>query len=367
MISNKNKRAIYIDLDFIHDNSAAQVDANIHCLLKRLDAVRPNMLCIPAFGGNQKQAPLNLYYRNSVLGQTKGQDLLAKVIDRIRQVFHDTIAIFVWMPTLSLDIEGLPYVKIANADNEAVPSEEGYRRLTPFNKKVRATLKTLYREMAQSVSTVDGIMIHDDLILNDREDVSRYGLAAMKKAGFGDTVESACDEDTRAERAEFKINYLNDFAGELIDEVRAVHGQQVKSARNTFASTLVSQESIEQFSQDLALCLPAYDYLAPMVMPYMEGVSKERHAQFFRDMVAAVKRHDGLEKTLFTLQAMNWASEAQRQQGKQSRWIDGKEMAGWMQQILDLGGQHYGYYPDEFIAEQQSPEARVIRPYMTNV
>lgn len=361
-MSGKHIRAMYIDLDFIYDaDDAAQIEANLQQLLRRLKAVQPNTVYVPAFGGFQKSqatdsdASLYLYYPNSKV-EEKGHNLLGHVLDGIRTAFGDQIALYVWMPTLSLDIAGLPRVMSWNTETQrAELSTEQYRRLSPYATSVRDALKTLFREMAHSVKTLDGIMFHDDLLLGQLEDASTDGLNAMAAAGFGNSMQALSESQRLAQWTTHNIQALNALAAELMNEVRAVHGSQVKSARNTYALTLTSQSAIEQFSQDLALCLPAYDYVAPMVMPYMEEIPKAQHAAFFADAVAAVKAHGGIDKTVFTLQGQEWHTE---------QWIDATELTGWMQHILDAGGKHYGYYPDDFL--EGHPEARIMRPYMRN-
>lgn len=355
-MSGNHIRAIYFDLDFIFDATGAdQIEANLQQLLTRLASLRPNVVYVPAFGGNQKKAPLYLYYPNSYVMQ-EGNNLLGHVLARIRATFGNQIALYVWMPTLSLDIDDFPKVlEWDSSSQEAKLNGDQYRRLSPFSDRVRSALKTLFSEMAHSVSTLDGIMFHDDLLLGELEDASPDGLQAMAAAGLGNSIQDVVDADRLEEWTTCKIQTLNALAAELMSEVKAVHGAQVKSARNTYAPTLTSKGAIAQFSQDLALCLPAYDYLAPMVMPYMEEVPKAQHADFLAQAVAAVKAHGGIDKTVFTVQGQEWHTQ---------QWIDATELAGWMQVILNAGGKHYGYYPDAFL--EGLPDARVLRPYMSN-
>jgi len=81
-------------------------------------------------------------------------------------------------------------------------------------------------------------------------------------------------------------------------------------------------------------------------MPGLEGVAAAR--PFYSALVAAVASvPDGLERTLFELQAVDWQVD---------RPIPGTDLRDTMRWLQSLGVKHLGYYPDDFIAGRPAIE-----------
>ncbi|CFW32790.1 hemin storage protein [Bordetella pertussis] len=89
-----------------------------------------------------------------------------------------------------------------------------------------------------------------------------------------------------------------------------------------------------------------------MAMPNMEGAA--RPEQWMRQLVAAVARQKGLDRTIFELQARDW---------RVGKPIDTEILRKQMVQLRSLGAINYGYYPDDFIANH--PDAEVLRDVMS--
>ncbi|MBD3816956.1 MAG: poly-beta-1,6-N-acetyl-D-glucosamine N-deacetylase PgaB, partial [Halothiobacillus sp.] len=95
-----------------------------------------------------------------------------------------------------------------------------------------------------------------------------------------------------------------------------------------------------RFAQALDPFIAAYDRVALMAMPYLDG-SEEDPKTWLRQLVTQVAQHpDGLRKVVFELQAKNWTTD---------QWIDGETLKAWMQLLIRHGGVNLAYYPDDFL------------------
>ncbi len=91
-----------------------------------------------------------------------------------------------------------------------------------------------------------------------------------------------------------------------------------------------------------------------MAMPLMENVANPD--TWLKSLVAQAKlTKNGLQKTVFELQATDWKSK---------RPIKSEILKQEMQTLSQAGAIHMGYYPDDFLHNQ--PEMEVIRPYISS-
>jgi len=129
---------------------------------------------------------------------------------------------------------------------------------------------------------------------------------------------------------------------------------QAKSARNLFALPVLQPHSESWFAQSLPAFAAAYDWVAVMAMPWMEGA--EDPDLWLLQLVDQVKRHPGvLDKTIFELQTVDWAAR--------QRQIPTTVLARQMGLLLQHGAVNYGYYPDQFISDH--PNIEGLRQAMT--
>ncbi len=186
----------------------------------------------------------------------------------------------------------------------------------------------IYEDLARYAS-FNGILFHDDAVLTD--------------------VDDAGQETTRQ-----KSQQLIGFTRTLSRAVKNIRGPQIKTARNMFALPILQPESEAWFAQNLDDFLSAYDWTVPMAMPLMESVpAEESNARLTRLVNAVAARPGALNKTIFELQAGDWAQKPQRA-------VADERLVGWMQ-VLQLNGiKNYGYYPDDFLNNQ--PDISRIRP-----
>ena len=126
------------------------------------------------------------------------------------------------------------------------------------------------------------------------------------------------------------------------------------TARNIFASPVLDPKAEEWTAQNFDDFLHAYDYVALEAMPYMEEATDPK--DWMKKLTAAVAKHkDGLKKTIFELQAVDWRN--------QDKPIPSTVLRDQMRQLRAAGALNYGYYPDDFIAGR--PDTEVLREVMS--
>jgi len=186
-------------------------------------------------------------------------------------------------------------------------------------------------------------LFHDDGILSDYEDVSPLALNFIKEAA-GLPSEFDKLHATSAMRmawARHKTDVINQFTDELADRVR-IYRPSIKTARNIYALPLLKTYSEEWYAQSFKSFLAHYDYVAVEAMPFMEEA--ENPMQWLTQLVkTAAKQPDGLKKTVFELQSVNWKTHE-----KIPMPVFNKQLA----LLKKLGVSHIGYYPDNVFTDQ---------------
>ena len=179
------------------------------------------------------------------------------------------------MPVLALDLDP-SIARVVRWDRSGPrprpPDPDLYRRLSPFDPVARQRIGDLYEDLARH-AFFDGILFHDDAMLGDFEDAGPAALAAYQKAGLpGSIAALRADPETMQRWTRYKSRHLVDFTAELAERARAVRGPRIKTARNLYAEPLLNPASEAWFAQNPDDFLDAYDWTAPMAMPYMEKV-----------------------------------------------------------------------------------------------
>jgi biofilm PGA synthesis lipoprotein PgaB len=212
-------------------------------------------------------------------------------------------------------------------------------RLSPFEPNARALIRDIYVDLATHAQ-FDGLLFHDDGRLSDVEDANPAALAKARVAFGADfSLERARAEPHLTERwAALKASTLIDLSKELTAAVRE-HRPDVRTARNLFASALLDPGGETYLAQRFEEYLAAYDHVALMAMPQLEGARDPR--AFYRELarvVAATPR--GIDKTIFELQTVDWRTGSN---------IDGRELEMTLRALQSLGVRHLAYYPDDFL------------------
>jgi biofilm PGA synthesis lipoprotein PgaB len=347
----KPVRVMQVDLDFVYDADPHQQEANLSALLDRVKAMGVNTVYLQAFadpgGTGTAQA---LYFPNRRLPMRA--DLFNRVAWQLRT--RTGVAVYAWLPLLAY---ALPATDPAHGHwVTAIDAHKAgnIQRLSPFDPRVREAVRDIYQDLGNGAS-FQGVLFSDDATLNDFEDAGPAALDTYREWGLpADVAAIRADQELSAEWARKKTEYLTAFSLELVRLVKADH-DDLATARNLFASVAMDPQSEAWMGQSLDDALHAYDYVALMAMPYLEAQRSHTTAWLLR-LVADVRAHpDGLAKTVFELQGVDWA--------RNNRRISDATLVEQINALRRAGVQSFGYYPDDFINGRPSLDA--LRPVLS--
>jgi biofilm PGA synthesis lipoprotein PgaB len=347
-------RFVQVDLDYVYDADPVQEKKNLSLLVTRIQSLGVNTVFLQAFANPEGDGlARELYFTNDFLPVKS--DLFARTVNALKTQAH--VRVFGWLPVLSFNLdEKLARVQAWNPKtNITAPDDKAYSRLSPFDKKVRQQIVSLYVAMAKA-APIDGILFHDDALLSDFEDASDPALAAYHHAGLPGTIKAIRAKPLFMRLwTKYKTEVLTAFTQDLARHVRAVH-PQIMTARNIYAPVALQPESQDWFAQNYKQFLKSYDYTAVMAMPRMENVPDDI-AQAWMDALVRVcsKEPHGLQKTLFELQAVDWRKQSEGS----NRAIPTEALAAQMRALEQLGARNFGYYPDDFVTN--TPDAAMLR------
>ncbi|WP_460115814.1 poly-beta-1,6-N-acetyl-D-glucosamine N-deacetylase PgaB [Pseudomonas sp. H2_D02] len=350
-------RVVHVDLDYVYDSDPAQQEANVGKLVQRIYDLGANTVFLQAFADPKGDGLVHsLYFPNRHLPVRA--DLFDRVAWQLRT--RANVKVYAWMPVLSFALDPkLPRVlRWDPKTGKTGVAPDQYVRLSPFDPNVRKVIGEIYEDMAR-MSSVDGVLYHDDAVFSDFEDASPAAMKVYAAHGLPQSIAALRDDPAAMQRwTRFKSRYLIDFTAELTAKVRAIRGPQVRTARNIFAEPMLNPESEAWFAQNLDDFLAAYDWTAPMAMPLMEGQTREQSGPWLERLVETIKARPGaLKRTVFELQARDWHS-------KPVADIEGEQLADWMGRLKRQGVTSFGYYPDNFIEDQ--PAVKAVRPALSN-
>ncbi|WP_336243224.1 poly-beta-1,6-N-acetyl-D-glucosamine N-deacetylase PgaB [Enterobacter cloacae] len=320
-------RVMHVDLDYVYDPDPAQQTKNINTLIQRVYDMKISHVFLQAFSDPLGNGTINaLYFPNRRLPVRA--DLFNFVAWQLQT--RAGVKVYAWMPVLSFDLSpALPRVQRRDRQTGQVRvATEPYTRLSPWDPQVRQQVTEIYEDLARYAS-FNGILFHDDAVLTDQDDAGQ--------------------QTTRQ-----KSQTLIGFTHALSLAVKHIRGPQIKTARNMFALPILDPASEAWFAQNLDDFLAEYDWTVPMAMPLMESVPADESNAWLTRLVKTVATRPGaLNKTIFELQARDWAQTPQRA-------VPDSRLAEWMRVLQLNGSKHYGYYPDDFINNQ--PDLSRIRP-----
>ena len=332
------QRAVHVDLDYVYDPDPEQTNANLGMLLDRIKAMQVRTVYLQAFAdpdgdGNAAE----LYFPNRHLPMRA--DLFNRVAWQLRT--RAGVEVYAWMPMLAFDLpdeEKRRALSVTRSvpDGEPVPAERDYRRLSPFHPESERIVGEIYADLGRAASGIAGLLIHDDPYLAADEDRT----ACRGLARWPGTEHSIGDCELSPER---KTEALIDF-GEAVTQ-RLEHyvnpSLNFRVARNLYPRVVLDRDAEARFAQSLPAFLEAYDEVALMAMPWLDGT--ELPASVWLDHLAdAVEAQaGGFEGVVFELQARDWRGEG--------RWLEGEMLRDWMDQLMRRGVLNLAYYPDDFI------------------
>lgn len=317
-----------LDIDMLYDPMPEKFERNISKAIQRLGTLGVNRVVLQTFAdhdgdGNVKE----VYFYNSQIPVKV--DIFNHVIARLKAAGVERV--FAWLPLLSYDGQALNIQSIA-----AEPQDKlgWYNRLSPFDSKTKAFVKTLAHDLA-AYSDIDGIMFQDDLYMNDFEDFSPAAKQAYEKR-FHKTLTKASlnSEQARKEWTSFKTEALNDLTKIAIDEARR-YRPEMETARNIYSALLENPESEEWFAQNYEQYLNNYDYVFVMVYPEMEGAA---NSVAWTSKIAdlALAKPGASEKVVFKLQSYDW---------KKNVWLTDSALWDREKVIRNKKGKMFAYYP----------------------
>lgn len=346
-------RAIQVDLDLIYDDSSEQTDINLGKLIDRLVAMRVNTVFLQAFADPEGTGNIeSVYFHNRVLPVRA--DIFSHAVHQMR---IRGMMVYAWMPVLSLELpdkELNESLKVrAISDGKVVPSTSWYRRLTPFSDKGAYIVRSLYEDLAAHAQ-IRGILFQDDAYLSDTEDFNSMAIEKYKdRFGRGTAVENLGKDPVTAKQwVRYKTDTLMDYTYSLAEGARKFR-PGILLARNLYSAVLENREAEAWFAQNYELFLKNYDYTVVMAYPQMERIKKP--SLWLKKLAGIAKGYpDGIEKTVFKLQAYDWRREV---------WIKEDDLLEEFRDILSSGGKHIAYYPDNF--QQDKPALMKIRLEMS--
>jgi len=194
----------------------------------------------------------------------------------------------------------------------------------------------IYEDLAKYCN-FSGILFHDDALLTDYEDVSPEALRTIGEKWGLPTAQASLrgSPQMRMKWAKRKTDLLVEWTHYLADKVR-YYRPDIKTARNYYALPILEPQSEEWYAQSLPTALATYDYVAVEAMPFMEK-AKNPDA-WIEELVDKIAKYpDGLKKTVFELQTVDWNT---RQKIPMDVFLQQYKI------ISTKGGIHLGYYPD---------------------
>ncbi|HEY8034607.1 MAG TPA: poly-beta-1,6-N-acetyl-D-glucosamine N-deacetylase PgaB [Methylobacter sp.] len=333
-------RVARVDMDFLYDKDPRQTERNIEAEIRRITDTHINTVFLQAYSDSNGDGNADaLYFPNRHLPVK--QDLFSHVAWQLKT--RAGVKVYAWMPVFAFQNK-LPdswYVQEWR-DGKAQKSSHIYTRLSVFQPEARHYITDLYEDLGRYCN-VDGILFHDDGILSDHEDVSPLALSFARDVwNLPDQFEKIhATSKVREAWTRHKIELISQFTDELASRVLN-NRPGIKTARNLYALPLLKQDTEAWYAQSFLSFLAHYDYVAIEAMPFKDAA--EKPVQWLTELVTAAAHYpEGLKKSLFELQSVNWKT---MEKTPSPIFIDQVEL------LRKLGVRHIGYYPDDVFLDQ---------------
>lgn len=347
------QRVMHIDLDYVYDDSPEQMAKNLDLLLDRVKSLAPTTVYLQAFSDKNGDGVAEaVYFPNRHIAMRA--DLFGHVAWQL--MTRANVKVYAWMPVLAFELKDKQKQKMLQVVSaQPLADKAAYKRLTPFSPEARQIIKEIYSDLG-AYTKFSGILFHDDAVYSEYEDDSEYARTVYHtdyKLAGSTITEINQNPAQAAKLSQLKSQSLIQFTIDLAKELKR-YQPELKTARNLYASALLNADSERWLGQNYRDFIATYDYTAVMAMPFMENAVNPD--AWLKSLVAQAKlTKNGLQKTVFELQAADW---------KLKRAIKAETLKQEMQVLGDAGAIHLGYYPDNFLNNQ--PEMEVIRPYISS-
>ncbi|MBL7075968.1 MAG: poly-beta-1,6-N-acetyl-D-glucosamine N-deacetylase PgaB [Kiritimatiellae bacterium] len=328
-------RAVSVSMDAINAPTETELDGNIIRLAQRLRNVGANTVilsaCADADGDGNAEAA---YFPTAQLPVL--HDALDHVVARLQGA---RFRVLLELPVLSFERPATPRhdtMRVMEARTAGVrPSFSLQKRYSPFHPDVTSWITQLYRDLAGHVRC-DGIVFGEDAYLTDSED---YNAAAQKvyAARIGTPTPGTETLSPAQEQAwvRLKTETLNRLTTRLGKHVQR-YRPRCELARAVFAPLLHYPESERWFAQNYKDALTLYDHV--LLMAYAEMEDIRRPDAWLAKLVDLADAEDnGLEKTIFMLQAVDW---------ERHKPVKASSLRSRLRHMAHSGALHMAYGPD---------------------
>ncbi|WP_043531267.1 poly-beta-1,6-N-acetyl-D-glucosamine N-deacetylase PgaB [Litchfieldella xinjiangensis] len=346
-------RIVHVDLDYVYDEDEQQQARNLDILLDRIKRYGITTVYLQAFADPDGNGVADaLYFPNRHLPMR--EDLFNRVAWQLKK--RANVKVYAWMPVMAFDL-GSDYTYVSDARHDG-PAPDQYLRLSPFVGRNRQVIVDIYEDLGR-LTKFDGLLFHDDALLGDYED---SGDAALSWYGdqwrLAEDIESIRQDPMALQQwTQHKTQFLIDLTHDLTEAAnhyRLADNKRFTTSRNIYAPLIMTPHSEQWFAQNMEAFSQAYDYVAVMAMPYMEGIEHGNATAWLKTLAEKSLQRVPASRLIFELQTMDWRDQTP---------IDSHELASWMQAINKVGIQHYGYYPDDF--HNNHPDANVLRRHFS--
>lgn len=325
--NSKPLRMAQIDIDNLYDANPLVFRRHIANTLTQLQSSKVNVVALQAFADSDGDGNVDaVYFYNHEL--PVAADVFNTVATAIQQ---QNITVIAWMP-------GLAYTPFLTADGantvQGLQGKTGwYRRLSPFDEQGVRKIQALYGDLGR-YTTAQGVLLQDDLYLNDFEDASPAGQRAYRKA-FSQSFTGQQGEKGKQWVA-LKTQRLDDAADAALQAFRQTRPQAI-TMRDIYSAVVLDPQSRNWFSQDYQDCLKRYDYTVVMAYPQMDHQTDSR--EYLQDVAKAVKKAGGTDKTIVKIQSYDWEKE---------KWLGKDEFQDELKTLKKAGVRNVGVYPQTF-------------------
>ena len=304
------QRIVQVDLDYVYDPDPEQQERNLSLLIDRMKDLAPSAVYLQAFADPKGDGDITqVYFPNRHL-PVRG-DLFNRVAWQLKT--RANTPVYAWLPVLSFSVprNNPAYGRVVKSAVRK-PGERGLgppMRLSPYDPVARRVIGEIYEDLAK-YAMFDGILFHDDAVLDDTEDASEPALRTYAEWGLpADVAAIRASPELSARWSRRKTLHLIEFTRELAGMVQSYqNNRDMLTVRNLYAQPVLDPKAEAWYAQNLPDFLKNYDYVALMAMPFMEEAGEPE--EWMRELVAKVADQHGLSRTIFELQATDWRSAA---------------------------------------------------------
>ena len=340
------ERVMHVDLDYVYDKDPIQQEKNLGTLIERVLASGVTTVYLQAFADDDASGVAkSLYFKNAYMPIKA--DIFGRVSWQLKT--RAGVRVFAWMPLLAFDPgpEKLRQLDVVTSVDGS--KGIGYLRLSPFSERSRQFIKGIYTDLGR-YANFEGILIHDDATLSDKEDASAPALQYYAKNwGLPPNIKAITENtDYNKKWYQAKTELLTQFSLDMKDAAQQ-YRKPISLARNYYAEVALNPQAEEWFAQSIPNGLQNYNWVALMAMPYMENAKNP--SQWISNLVDKTQIYpNAREKLLYEFQAKDW---------KTGKPIPTKELSSWMRAMRIRGILNFGYYPDDQFKNQ--PDIEILK------